>query len=76
MYVDRTKNVAFHPAFSGRHAGPLEPDAERRIRLWILVDASSVEVFGNEGEAVITDLVFRQPESMALNCFQPAALAD
>ncbi|MBS0263421.1 MAG: GH32 C-terminal domain-containing protein, partial [Planctomycetes bacterium] len=60
IYVDRTKsgNVAFHPAFAGRHSGPLTPDKQGRIRLRIFVDASSVEVFGNDGETVITDLVF------------------
>ncbi len=71
MYVDRTKsgNVSFHPAFAGKHAGPLEPNAQGNIRLQILVDASSVEVFGNSGETVITDLVFPDPSSNGLELF-------
>ena len=71
MYVNRTKsgNVAFHPAFSGRHSGPLEPDDQRRIRLRILVDTCSVEVFGNDGQTVITDLVFPQPDSTGVELF-------
>jgi sucrose-6-phosphate hydrolase SacC (GH32 family) len=58
-FIDRTKsgNVGFHPAFAGRHAGPLTAP-NGRIRLRILVDRSSVEVFGNDGETAITDLVF------------------
>jgi len=60
IYVDRrhSGNVTFHPAFAGRHAGPLAPDEAGRVRLRILVDACSVEVFGGQGETVITDLVF------------------
>ena len=65
MFVDRTKsgNVTFHPAFAGRHSGPLDLNSEGNIRLRILVDACSVEVFGNSGETVITDLVFPDSNS-------------
>jgi fructan beta-fructosidase len=71
LSIDRTKsgNVGFHPAFSGRHAGPLEPDSQGHIRLRILVDASSVEAFGNAGETVVTDLVFPDPESNTIELF-------
>lgn len=71
MYVDRTKsgNVSFHPAFAGKHVGPLERNAQGNIKLQILVDASSVEVFGNSGETVITDLVFPDPNSDGVELF-------
>ncbi len=71
LSVDRTRsgNVNFHPAFAGRHTGPLRLDAQRRIRLHVLVDACSVEVFGNDGEMVVTDLVFPQPESRGVELF-------
>lgn len=71
MYVDRTKsgNVSFHPAFAGKHVGPLECNAQGNIKLQILVDASSVEVFGNSGETVITDLVFPDPNSNGVELF-------
>jgi fructan beta-fructosidase len=71
LSIDRTNsgNVSFHPAFSGRHAGPLEPDTQGHIRLRILVDACSVEVFGNDGETVVTDLVFPDPESNKIELF-------
>lgn len=60
LFVDRRKsgNTDFHPSFAGKHSGPLMPDANGKIRMRILVDSCSVEVFGNDGETVITDLVF------------------
>jgi sucrose-6-phosphate hydrolase SacC (GH32 family) len=71
VFVDRTKsgNVSFHPAFSGRHAGPLELNEQGNVRLHIFVDACSVEVFGNSGESVITDLVFPDPNSNGVELF-------
>lgn len=64
LSVDRTASgdVAFHPGFPGEHAAPL-PMTDGRVRLRILVDASSVEVFGGAGETVITDAIFPAPES-------------
>jgi levanase len=59
LFVDRTASglVGFHPAFPGVHAGPLTVE-DGRVRMKIYVDRSSVEVFGGEGQTVITDLVF------------------
>jgi sucrose-6-phosphate hydrolase SacC (GH32 family) len=70
LYVDRTRSgiVDFHEKFPGRHAGPLIPE-NGRIRLRILVDRSSVEVFGNHGETAITDLVFPAESSDAIELF-------
>ncbi len=71
MFVDRTASgrVSFHPAFAGRHEAPLEPGPDGTVRLRILVDACSVEVFGNDGEAVITDLVFPDDDATGLALF-------
>ena len=71
LSVDRTTsgNVDFHPAFAGIHKGPLTPGNDGRIQLRILVDRSSVEVFGNQGETVITDLVFPSVGSDQLELF-------
>jgi fructan beta-fructosidase len=59
MYVDRTRSgeVNFHRNFPGRHNAPLPTD-RGKIKLHIFVDRSSVEVFGNDGLAVITDRIF------------------
>lgn len=60
MFIDRTDsgNTGFHADFPGRHAAPLRPAADGKIRLHVLVDRYSVEAFGNDGESAITDLVF------------------
>lgn len=59
MFVDRTRSGAtsFDRNFPGRHAGPLTAE-NKRVRLHIFLDCSSVEVFGNDGQTVITDLIF------------------
>ncbi|XZE22294.1 glycoside hydrolase family 32 protein [Pirellulaceae bacterium SH449] len=59
VYVDRTKsgNVSFHPAFPGRHDAPARL-IDGKVELRILVDRSSIEVFINDGEAVISDRIF------------------
>lgn len=71
IYIDRTKSgvVDFHPAFAGVHAGPLKPDDQGRIRLHLLVDRCSVELFGNYGETVITDLIFPAATSDQVELF-------
>ena len=70
VFIDRTRsgNVAFHPAFAGRHAGPL-PARAGRVRMRIVVDKSSVEVFANDGETVLTDLVFPRSGSDGVEVF-------
>ncbi|QNV55833.1 Levanase [Paenibacillus polymyxa E681] len=64
VYVDRTRSGCsdFHEDFAGRHAVPLET-AENRLDLHIYVDRSSIEVFFNHGQVVITDLIFPDAES-------------
>jgi fructan beta-fructosidase len=71
LSVDRTEsgNTSFHPAFPGVHGGPLEPSEGGVVRMRILVDSSSVEVFGNDGETVITDLVFPDEASGGVEIF-------
>jgi fructan beta-fructosidase len=58
VFVDRTRSgaVAFHKSFSGTYAAPV--DTSRPVRLQIFVDRSSVEVFVNGGEPVITSRIF------------------
>jgi fructan beta-fructosidase len=49
--------VAFHPAFAAVEVAPM-PATSQPLRLTVIVDASSIEVFANEGETVMTALVF------------------
>jgi fructan beta-fructosidase len=70
LFVDRTHSGvnSFNPRFAGRHSGPM-PAHNRRVKLHIYVDSSSVEVFGNNGETVLSELVFPRPDSQALSVY-------
>jgi fructan beta-fructosidase len=59
LVVDRAQSgqTAFDPKFSLRHMAPLRiVNGEVRVRL--LLDSSSLEVFAQRGETVLTDLIF------------------
>lgn len=70
LFVDRTNSgkTDFHPAFAGRHAGPL-PAVDGEVAMHIFVDTSSVEVFGGGGETNITDRIFPGPASTGVSLF-------
>jgi len=69
VFVDRTRSgrVDFHRDFAGHHAGSVQPSD--RLKLHIFVDRSSVEVFVNDGELTITDLIFPDPGSQEIVLF-------
>ncbi len=64
VFFDRTHsgNVAFHPKFSSIERAPARL-IDGKLKLSIYVDQSIVEVFINDGEAVITDQIFPTSES-------------
>lgn len=68
LFLDRTRsgNVGFHGDFAERHWAPLPLEAGT-LRLRILVDRSSVEVFAQDGRTVITDAVYPSPSSRGLS---------
>ncbi|MDQ4100276.1 MAG: GH32 C-terminal domain-containing protein, partial [Chloroflexota bacterium] len=70
LFVDRSHSnaIEFGPDFPGKHEAPLEP-SNGRIKLHVFLDECSVEVFGNDGEAVLTDLIFPDPASDGLEVF-------
>ncbi|NBE50501.1 glycoside hydrolase family 32 protein [Streptomyces boluensis] len=70
LYVDRTRSgaVDFNSTFPGVQTAPLKAK-NGEVKLRILVDWSSVEVFGGSGEAVITDQIFPDPESQGVEVF-------
>ncbi|MFE9023583.1 GH32 C-terminal domain-containing protein [Streptomyces sp. NPDC007808] len=77
LYVDRTRSGAadFHNAFStGVQTAPLKA-RNGQVELRILVDRSSVEVFGGNGEAVITDQIFPDPSSTGVEVFAEGGTA-
>jgi sucrose-6-phosphate hydrolase SacC (GH32 family) len=71
VYVDRSRSgtVGFSRHFPGRHAAPLASDDRRRVRLHLLVDLTSVEVFADGGRVVLTEQLFPNPTSRGVSLF-------
>lgn len=59
LYVDRTKSgqSGFSPEFPGTHAGQ-RSFTSRDIKLTLILDAASIEVFADDGTTCITDIFF------------------
>lgn len=70
LVLDRTKSgeSSFEPNFAERMTAPLKV-RDGKIRLRIFVDDSAVEVFANDGEAVMSAIVFPDPLSNGLELF-------
>lgn len=60
VFVDRTNSgdISFSSLFPGIYYANLEPDEQGKVTLRVLLDWSSVEVFGGRGESVITAQIF------------------
>lgn len=72
VLIDRTRSgqTAFHPEFAVAQSAPLlRKDGRTSLRLF--VDASSVEVFVNDGELVLSSLIFPSPEGTGIEFFGP-----
>ncbi|MGM0922265.1 MAG: GH32 C-terminal domain-containing protein [Bacillota bacterium] len=59
MFFDRSESgdISFSDKFSTYHETKVTPK-NKRVKLRIFVDESSIEVFGNDGEAVFSNVVF------------------
>jgi fructan beta-fructosidase len=64
LYIDRRQSgvVDFHPAFAGVYRAPLSL-RDGVLRLRVLIDRSSIEVFADDGVVVSTNRVFPNPDS-------------
>jgi len=73
VFIDRTRSgqVSFSPDFSGRHRASLHWTSP--IKLHIFLDRSSVEVFANDGEAVLTDSIYPSPGSDGIEVYSDAS---
>lgn len=60
LYADRSNSgvTDFHELFACRHKAKLETADKQRLRLRVIVDHCSVEIFANDGAVVMTDLFF------------------
>lgn len=69
MSVDRNASgdISYDPAAGGVHAATLQPDTTGAVQLRVLVDTCSVEVYGGQGEVVISDLIFPDMTSDGLS---------
>ncbi|WFA03891.1 MULTISPECIES: GH32 C-terminal domain-containing protein [Bacillus] len=71
LFVDRSRsgNISFNPSFNnGKHMAPMRP-IDGKVKMRIFVDRSSVEVFGNDGRRVITDIILPDPSSKGLELY-------
>jgi sucrose-6-phosphate hydrolase SacC (GH32 family) len=59
VFVDRRKSrtTPFHEGYPERHAGPLR-SASGKVTLRVIFDRTTLEVFANDGETVISDRVY------------------
>jgi fructan beta-fructosidase len=73
VFVDRTRsgNVSFSKDFPGRHVARLEKNAS--VNLHVFVDRSSVEVFANDGERVLSERIYPPPGSDGIEVYAKGA---
>lgn len=59
FYIDRTEsgNSSFSSEFSGKYYAP-RMSANNHLKLHVFIDVSSVELFADDGEVVMTELFF------------------
>ena len=70
IFIDRSQSgrVDFNERFPGRQRAPLVLGA-RPLRLRVLLDRSSVEVFAGDGERVLSDQIFPAGGSLGLRAY-------
>ena len=69
LFVDRTHSgdVSFSKDFAGRFSAKLEKNDS--VSLHVFVDRSSVEVFANDGERVLSDRIYPAPGSNGIEVY-------
>ena len=77
VYVDRRRSgrTDLHPDFATVHTAPLTTRGGL-VSLTVLIDRASVEVFGNDGEASITDQIFPRAGSTGVELFAEGGSAE
>ncbi len=69
-FIDRTNagKTSFSPQFSGRHYAPAVSGSEI-IRMHVLIDVASVELFADDGLTVMTEIFFPNEDFNMVNLF-------
>ena len=76
VYVDRTRSgKIIDPTFGAVHRAPLRLH-HGTVRLRVLVDNSSVEVFTDQGQVVLTDQIFPDETSRSVSLFANGGTAN
>ncbi|WP_449538883.1 GH32 C-terminal domain-containing protein [Ferdinandcohnia sp. Marseille-Q9671] len=70
LFVDRSTSgeVGFHEKFAAKHAAPYSSTHET-VKMKLFIDSASIEVFGKDGEVVLTDQIFPTENDMALDIY-------
>jgi len=68
VFVDRARSglVSFSPDFPTRTAAPLKHPDAKTVTLEIVVDRNSIEVFAEDGETVLTNLIYPSDTSRGI----------
>lgn len=71
VFVDRSSSSArlLREALPARHEAPFAPDITGAVSLTVLVDHSSVEVFTEDGQVVLTDLILPSPNCLSTQLY-------
>ncbi len=78
LFVDRSfsGNALLRDTLPARHEAPLQPDAAGAISLTIYLDRSSVEVFGNDGRVVLTDIILTDDDGLGVQLYSEGGTAQ
>jgi fructan beta-fructosidase len=76
LFLDRSAGPIFDKSFLARQEAALRLDTSRRIKLRIFVDRSSVEVFANHGETVLSSLIFPSADSDGVELYSDGGNAS
>jgi fructan beta-fructosidase len=86
IFIDRTRSgkTDWSPDFPARMSAPMRHSQAQTTRFDIVVDENSVEVFAEDGETVLSSLIFPSPDSVGLSFYvtpmppgsEPARIRD
>jgi sucrose-6-phosphate hydrolase SacC (GH32 family) len=74
IFVDRTRSgrTDWSPDFPARVSAPLKHSQAEGIPIEIVVDNNSIEVFAEDGETALTNLIYPAPTSQGLAFYSTA----